>query len=59
MIKRMIAFPVSWMLFGIGHAVSYLLQWKYTFFVYPIYTWHMLKSYDVQEWGDVQRGPWE
>ena len=57
-VKSVIAWPVSWGLYGVG-----LVFAKFALFheklgsLYRPYNWCMVMSYNVQEWGG-DYGPW-
>ena len=55
--KRLIGGAVSHTLFWLGDMVSRPMQWfEFCCHLYPIYSWLMQTSDDVQNWGGV--GPW-
>lgn len=58
MIKKAIAWPIAWALFWIGHAVSKLMHWDATAWLYPAYNRLMIASCDIQDWAGLS-GPWK
>lgn len=64
MIKKIIAWPVSWILFWYGHYVSRLLVDTtpcsgLTWVAYKTYNKLMVSSCRVQDWAYLEYGPWE
>ena len=55
--KKVIAYIVSWALYGLGDMVSRLMQWFDWAWIYPVYNKLMLASSDVQDWAG-NAGPW-
>jgi len=58
--RAIVAWPVSWTLFWIGHFVSVVNRQEFMGEVslYPVYNWLMIKSGDVQDWAGLN-GPWK
>lgn len=56
--KKYVAYFLTWGLFWFGHFVSKIMNTKFTYWMYPIYNWSMVKSCYIQEWGDLEHGPW-
>ena len=58
--SRFIAWPIALALFWMGDAVSRLLHYDATAFMYPVYNRLMCASLDVQDWagGDGRFWPW-
>ena len=56
--KKIVAFPLTWLLYGIGHLVSKLLFIpKCPEFIYNLYSTLMIWSSDVQDWAGLS-SPW-
>jgi hypothetical protein len=57
--KIKIAYYMSWGLFWAGHYVSLVLYDSTSFILYPIYNKLMMVSVYVQDWADIENGPWK
>jgi len=60
MFKKIIAWPLAWGLFWIGHIISRTLVtngWLGSI-TYPVYNWFMFASVTVQDWSGLA-GPWK
>lgn len=57
--RKILAWPVCWALYWAGHVISKPMHWMDLAGLYPIYNWLMITSYDVQEWGGDDFGPWK
>ena len=55
MLKKIIALPLSYILFWIGHLTSMLLT-KFPS-LYCLYDWAMCNSVMIQEWAGLEK-PW-
>lgn len=56
--RKVLALPLAYALFWVGHLVSRVfLRYDATAFMYPIYNRLMVASCDVQDWADLP-GPW-
>jgi hypothetical protein len=51
--KKLIGWPVAWVLFSVGRVMS-VLSWP----LYSFYNWLMLASCSVQDWAGLE-GPWK
>ena len=51
-LRKLIAWPLAWALYGIGHAVSKCIS-KRTGFLYPVYNWAMVLSANVSDWAGL------
>jgi hypothetical protein len=56
--KKAIAKILSYTLYYIGNSTTYLLYTEYGSFAYPIYSWFMIKSCQIQDWAGLDL-PWE
>lgn len=56
--KKIVAWPVSWALYWLGHLTSKPMHWTYGYWLYPVYNRLMIWSVDAQDWGKVPNGPW-
>lgn len=54
--KKVIAWPLMWSLFWLGHGVSRIMVGRLGH-LYPLYNWLMLKSSELQDWSGL-KGPW-
>lgn len=59
MLKKLIAYPISHILYYIGDLISKpMLEYDSFAWLYPAYHTLMFLSYEVQEWGNLE-GPWK
>ena len=60
MLKKYIAFILSWTLFWMVHGISKLMNYDSLERLYYVYSFLMTKSLDVQEWAENSPpwGPW-
>lgn len=61
MIRKGVAWIISWILFGVGYLIHRLFLddlEKFNEFVYDIYNTVMNASFRVQEWGGNENSPW-
>lgn len=60
--RTVVAWPLAWGLFWLGHATSRVfLRFDATAFMYPVYSRLMCASLDLQEWagGEGSLWPWQ
>lgn len=57
--KGKVAWVVSWSLYWMGDLVSRIMHITDFWFLYGPYNWFMVKSDNVQTWGQIDNGPWE
>lgn len=52
--KKIIGFPITWILYYIGDMISYPMNWFDSGgHLYPAYNWCMLKSSALQDWAGL------
>lgn len=57
--RKIIAWPVTWICYGLGHIISKPMLWFDWAWIYPAYNNLMGWSYDIQLWGGDDFGPWK
>lgn len=63
-LKHLVAWPLSWFCYGVGHLYSLFLNaWDnelWAAFWYPLYNDFMIESSNIQDWagGQAPRYPW-
>jgi hypothetical protein len=61
-LKLIVAWPLSWFCFWVGHFYSVLLRWDNKYWVafwYPAYNGFMIESSIIQDWaGGTKYFPW-
>lgn len=56
--RKILAYILSWILFGLGDLISKPMNWFDWGWLYPAYNRLMLWSYDIQEWAS-NNCPWK
>lgn len=57
-LKKIVAWPTTWILFGIGHLISKLMDLIYFDPIYSAYNATMGASIAVQDWARL-KSPWK
>lgn len=58
--KKMIAYIGSWVCYWLGHWTSLIMHLAEIFgYLYFVYNTLMCWSVDIQDWGDIENGPWQ
>lgn len=57
--RKIIACPLSWLFYWLGDFTSHIMHAFDWAFLYPIYNRLMIWSFDIQEWGGDDFGPWK
>jgi hypothetical protein len=56
-VKKIIGYLLSWILYWLGHLISYPMNYFDWPWLYPLYNRLMLSSYSIQRWaGNIT--PW-
>lgn len=55
--KKLVGYPVSWVLWTVGHALSKVMDVRYMAWIYHPYNRCMEASGDIQDWSNCD-GPW-
>lgn len=56
--RKIIAWPVVWLLFWFGDGISRIMNFFDWGLLYPVYNRSMIWSLDLQEWAGNDFGPW-
>lgn len=56
LLKKMLAFPAAYALFGVGHLLWKLID-SLDLDIYSFYSWLMVSSLRTQTWANL-KGPW-
>lgn len=56
--RKNIGFVGSWALYWLGHWISIVMHFEWFYWVYPAYNRLMCDSVRIQNWADIDNGPW-
>jgi len=56
--RKNIGYAGSWMLYWLGDLVSRIMHFDLMWWLYPVYNQLMCCSLRIQDWSDIDTGPW-
>lgn len=56
--KKIVGWILSWSMFLLGDLVSKMMNTRVTYWMFSIYCWLMVKSSNIQDWSQIDNGPW-